>query len=971
VAGYNANINITVSGQDRLNYVLNSVEKINAIVSKLKPINILTPGAGAGGDAIRVAKKQLDDFARLIVNFKPEGIQKRAKELSTTLAGSAEQADALATALANVGLKSGGFKQQAAEVRNYALALDAARRNTARLNSISQTVQRQARVQNIASRFGVSAEQVEQRINNIREIRYRKDRQAEVEAIRASQRAEDFELRLARIREKNRVKERQETARRNRNLGISDAIIGGAFPLLFGQGVGASLGGALGGGIGARVGGGKGGFGGSLVGTLAGQATIDFAVNSSVELGQALRKPTENIQQLTKFLGIAGTELDANVTVLQKLGLESTASAVALAKLEDILKAEGYRNLDTLSKQLIELENAFNRLKLAAANLLAEPLTDLFNFFTDTLKLISRAGGVGGFITTSPEKLQAIDRQIQSERKTGTTQRQQPGPAELEAQKAVSAEKQRQISLATAQKSLEADTLSLTRVDLATRRGAVALQQVQNELARKQLEYKNETTKAAKDLLGLEVQVLEQQRQQAVAAQRNAQIEAQRQVQRQLGSLLIEQTELENEIFTLRTQSARLLQGEAVGLASALNAIEARRTNELGILYVRRDLERLGINEAEVLQEINTKYDGLASAVQHRYNIEKITLEQQQAQYNLTQLQIQQQRELTKIQASRQAELQIQQLQAFADPVGIGFFGGALINEKLALAEYNVTLQNYNEQLLALEDRMAVPGLNPDVLLGLQQEAEALKDIVAVYAEYQPAIIQARLEQEKFNAVFNAVSPLVDNVFNSFTQLIQGTMSAKEAFASFLNAVADMLLDTAKQMIASYIAIGIARMFAGIGGGGAGGGDFAPSGPLAAVGNVNTDVGSFFTGFAEGGFVTGPTRAMVGEGGEPEYIIPASKMSAAMKRYGGGARGSAVIPTSGDTSDASGNATPINGAIDVRYTVERINSVDYVTADQFQQGMQQAAMQGAQRGEQMVLRKLQQSPSTRRRVGVS
>jgi hypothetical protein len=45
--------------------------------------------------------------------------------------------------------------------------------------------------------------------------------------------------------------------------------------------------------------------------------------------------------------------------------------------------------------------------------------------------------------------------------------------------------------------------------------------------------------------------------------------------------------------------------------------------------------------------------------------------------------------------------------------------------------------------------------------------------------------------------------------------------------------------------------------------------------------------------------------------------------------------------------------------------------VEYVTADQFQQGMQQAAMQGAQRGEQMVLRKLQQSPSTRRRVGVS
>jgi hypothetical protein len=128
-------------------------------------------------------------------------------------------------------------------------------------------------------------------------------------------------------------------------------------------------------------------------------------------------------------------------------------------------------------------------------------------------------------------------------------------------------------------------------------------------------------------------------------------------------------------------------------------------------------------------------------------------------------------------------------------------------------------------------------------------------------------------------------------------------------------------------------------------------------------------VGAF--AFAQGGFVTGPTSALIGEGGESEYVIPASKMSAAMKRYGNGARGSAVIPTSGDTSEAGGSATAVNGAIDVRYTVERINSVNYVTADQFQQGMQQAAMQGAQRGEQMVLRKLQQSPSTRRRVGVS
>ncbi|NCY05181.1 MAG: hypothetical protein EBX46_06330 [Burkholderiaceae bacterium] len=151
MAVYNARIDVTVSGQNRLDYILASVEKLNSIVSKLKPINLLAPGAGEGGDKIRQAKKQLDDFARALVNFEPEGIQKRARELSNTLAGSAAQADALRVALANVGLKSGGFKQQAVEVRNYALALDIATQNADRLSAISRSVQRGARLENIAN----------------------------------------------------------------------------------------------------------------------------------------------------------------------------------------------------------------------------------------------------------------------------------------------------------------------------------------------------------------------------------------------------------------------------------------------------------------------------------------------------------------------------------------------------------------------------------------------------------------------------------------------------------------------------------------------------------------------------------------------------------------------------------------------------------------------------------------------------
>ena len=906
MASYNANINIAVSGQDRLKYVLNSVEKLNALTAKLKPINLLAPGAGAGGDAIRVAKKQLDDFARAIVNFKPEGINKRARQLSNTLAGASDQASALTTALANVGLKSGGFKQQAVEVRNYALALDTAARNAARLDVISAAVQRGARVQNIATRFNVSTEQVEQRLANIREAAAKRqaqldaaERQRDLQKILLLKREADFEIRLGDIRERNAA---ADAKRKRRTSSLSNALIGGAFPLLFGQGIGASAGGALGGFAGAQIAGDKGGFGGSLAGTIVGQATIDFAINSAVKLGQALIDPTEKIDDLIGFLGIAGTKLNDNIKVLRALGLSSTASAVALAKLETTLQKEGFKNAQEFGKDLQTLSNAFGRLELAAANLAAGALPGILDALTELLKGAGQAPLAPVLAPKTKTPAEAI-KQAQAFNFIGP----QPDAtltAERVAQKAVSDEKQRQLTLATAQKNLEADTLSLTRVDLATRQGAVAIQQVQNDLARKQLEYRNETTAAAKELLGLEVEVLEQQKAQAQAAQRNAVIEAQRAGTRQIGGLLIEQTALENQILVLRGESAKLLHGEEVSLASQLNTLEQRYQNEIDILFVRRDLEKIGVNEAEVLKEINTKYNGLASVVKQRAKNETETLKQQQAQYNLTQLQIGQQRQLANLETSGRFQLELQRTQSFADPMGMGFFGDALLNQKLALEEYSVTLSNYDAQLLALEERIAVPGLNPDVLLGLTQQSEALKDQIALYKEYQPAIVQARLEQERYNTILNATNPIVDNLFNSITNLVAGTMTAREAFASFLNSIADMLANAAKKMIAQYIAIGIARMFAGMGGG-------TTSLSNANLADVNKyagsvsdfSIGSFpLAGKAAGGPVMGGTPYIVGERG-PELFMPGRSGTIIPNDALGGGTTNVVVNV-----DASGNS---------------------------------------------------------------
>ena len=226
---------------------------------------------------------------------------------------------------------------------------------------------------------------------------------------------------------------------------------------------------------------------------------------------------------------------------------------------------------------------------------------------------------------------------------------------------------------------------------------------------------------------------------------------------------------------------------------------------------------------------------------------------------------------------------------------------------------------------------------------------------------------------------------------NGLQSLVTGAASIKQIFADMLKNVTNILAQQATQMIATYIAIGIARTFAGMGGGGGdakvppttipggatqGGslGGFNFGGVDQGINFTTAAQGAYYTGgfkaFNQGGVVSQPTLGLVGEGGEPEYIIPQSKMRESMSRYSRGSRGGGVIPDNRGGSASGDSGVAVAAPIDVRYTVERINSVDYVTADQFQSGMQRAASQGAQRGEQNTLKRLQMSGSARKRVGL-
>lgn len=681
---------------------------------------------------------------------------------------------------------------------------------------------------------------------------------------------------------------------------IGNAIIGGAFPLLFGQGLGAAAGGGLGG-FGGGLLGGNFGFGLSLVGTAVG-TQLDAAVQRATELGQALLKPTENIDRIIDALGIANTSLGSSISILREFGYESTAASVAVEELEAKLGVKTVDSIRTLGAEFTEFQNALATLSARLTAFLSGPLSSFIGLLTAVVGSVSNAeaarqvssgltgekrrafetdlarltGGAGFSGTISDAALQELTRKYDP---VQVKAQEDAAKARERAEGIIAQHMQRQLILAQNTVSVEAGRLSARRDTLAADQKSLDIQRIANDLEQKRTELINEQQSSKRRILNFELQLLNQQKLQAEAERRNAVIEAQRQIRRDIGNLLIEQTDLENQISDIRTKSVELLHGEEVGIVNAYNALEKKAQNELGILVIKRDLEKLGVNEVEVLAEIQTKYDGLATAVRDRYKNEKLILEQQYAQYQLTQLQIQQQQAQQVRQSTTQAQLQISQLRSFEDPTGIGIFGDALLNQKLALQEYNATLTEYNTQLLAIEQRQQIPGLNPDTALRLEQEAQALRNQIAVYQEYQPAIIQARMEQERFNVILGYTDAAVASITDGLLGVVDGTMTAQQAFANFLKTIGDMLIETAQRMIAQYIAIGIARMFAGIppaGNSGIAAGGL--QGSTLSGGFANPLVGQYATplqGFAAGGMPPVGRPSIVGERG-PELFVPRS-----------------------------------------------------------------------------------------------
>jgi len=101
-----------------------------------------------------------------------------------------------------------------------------------------------------------------------------------------------------------------------------------------------------------------------------------------------------------------------------------------------------------------------------------------------------------------------------------------------------------------------------------------------------------------------------------------------------------------------------------------------------------------------------------------------------------------------------------------------------------------------------------------------------------------------------------------------------------------------------------------------------------------------------FKKFARGGVVNGPTLGLVGEGGEPEYIIPQSKAAGFAANYLSGQRGLGAIPGFAEGGYATPNVSIQTGP------VTQMDGANYVTT----QEMTKAVKTGVQQTLQLMRR---------------
>jgi hypothetical protein len=681
------------------------------------------------------------------------------------------------------------------------------------------------------------------------------------------------------------------------------------FPLLFGGGLGSIVGGGLGA---------LGGFGGSVLGSAIGQL-LDGVAESIATLGKALNPLTADINALTKAAGQSDTALGKlleaykdqdkaaevlSATVGQKGVRDLREYGAATAKLAQEFAKLGSQLQASLAPILIDITN-FLTSQARKTRLDQQVFQNTFTGvelragFENEPALVKaiekfRSGLISEKDLLILGRRIALQREYTKELQVETDLRTK---AVNESARAVQIERSRLAVFLLSNKAFSEATFELKEqialqekelrdeeIRKEARTDEVKAARLRNDLASSQIQYESRLAQISREKTAAEIQGIKER---YTLTQRLFDLEEQninaslRRI-RDLGDVIARvnnaltaqkaaemsrsEAELETslvggrDIDNIARQQAAITEELRKRLGYEVE-IGGEKKRVLGLLDIEQRAALMsGVRSQEEIDAIDARFSSLRRVAsfeaETRYSILEIRKQELIAQEQL--------------EKSQRRAAFVAEKSALEARIESPFGGNKLEQDLLGIEQ----LQRRSTELGQLQADIDAKANAADKLRAanyvekahrLDEETNRLRAKLELREQELTQIEELEMAELKLaqtvQDVYAFVGPAVSSLTSGLLEVIDGTKSAEEAFADFLRNISDMLMQTATQMIAQYIALGIARSF--------------------GLGGQTTSVSSFanvlgqLAGRANGGPVSTGTPYMVGERG-PELFVPKS-----------------------------------------------------------------------------------------------
>lgn len=996
-------------GVKNLRLLKTMADAMGKLVERQNELNRLSKLQSTGFERGRSLQERIDDLEQS--RQVPTSRVKRLRGISTAVIDAANVGDAVKYAKA-LGVAEAAVRRQEKtllRVEKAQRAVNTAQRALNKLKTSEFTDQKtfgslQEKLNKVAQEAAkgnlVAAKRITKEVNE--ELQAQKDivsqlKQQSVQRDRNNAKADRAAAKAD--REAKREKRKRETEaraqRQQRNRRLRDVATGVGFPLLFGGGPGAAVGGLLGGAIG--------GLGGSVLGSAVGQQ-LDRLGQAALDLGRAFQNVTKNAEEIIQALGTGAPRgFRGQAEFLSAQGFTAQVGRAATQEFENVYGTEALRKFEELSRVSREFDGVLTEVGVTLQQLTVGPLSAFLNVLKGLAGDRDPARSQGDrasrerFLQAADQDLPKIrelekikNKSFEQEQELARLQTQRLLNLSVAAQyeKEITASKGEQVSLDKItnqilqnRRDIQKAQTDVVRQELTARRDALAVLSAQPEILRLTAEEErlvteldterkingNETARALQlqnDLIKVQGDL-----DRARLAQSNAQIKAQRAINREVVSNFKSAFQARASILAIDRQIQGLQESSVENYRNTTKFIEKEEQLNITLLKIQEKQELIGKNELEVINAITQKYEELINLERFRTKLRKEQSRQNELFRKDSEQQFKDQLNFQRAQEQINARQQIRA----ADPNRVGQFLGAGFGffDESARLENELSQQRieqtalYADQITDLTSRiekLKAAEADPKRTETLEKELKQLEQTAETYSALQPKIDAVRVAQERYNEAFTLVSPAVNSLVSGLSEVVQGTKTAQEAFADFLRTIGDTLVQEGTRMIATYIAIGVAKAFAGLAGGG------GPDPNSANVGSV-LEGGGFTTGnladaaaatpLANGGPARGGQPYMVGERG-PELFVPSAN---------GG------VMRNEDMRQLMGRS-PMGTSPQMNFTFETTNigGQEFVSREQLEAAMvttrRQAANDGAKRGMNMTLDKMQNSPRTRSRIGL-